>query len=57
MENTDKSAEEKRKDMAKESWIKNVMRVIGINREQAEAYYQRIQSNAEAIIANLKETS
>lgn len=42
MESEQKTLEQKREEMTRESWIKNVMRVIGYDRTTAELQYDKI---------------
>lgn len=42
MESEQKTLEQKREEMTRESWIKNVMLVMGVDRETAERQYNRI---------------
>lgn len=39
-----KTIEEKRLDMSREAWIKNVMRVLKLSHEEAERQYYKIWS-------------
>lgn len=39
---TNKQIDDKREELRRESWIKNVIRVRNLSREEAEALYEKI---------------